>query len=74
MATTRRSNRWLDLQHIIVTPCLYPASTGGLFLRKELNRSGCFAVALFCWCNGVEVDFVLEVLIFCGVNVTRKRE
>jgi len=67
------NNPWLRLQDIIGPANTYPRFIRRLFWKRELMHKDRFILVLFCWTNGASEDLLVEVLLFCGVNLTQSR-
>ena len=52
----------------------YPACFRRLFWTRELKCAQRFMLSLFAWCNGIHIELLLDVLRFCGGNITISRE
>ena len=67
-------NPWLALQDVIGPASTFPPFIRRFFWKRELYNRERFSLALFGWMNGVNPVFLLEVLIFCGCNLTADRQ
>ena len=67
-------NPWLALQDVIGPASTFPRFIRRLFRKRELYNRERFTIAVFGWMNGVHPEFLVEVLIFCGCNLTADRQ